>query len=208
MIDPARMSVSDEPRHDEAPRAGPLAEDWLLVGAFALFPVFGLALTGGQGLMLLGVAILLWTGHRAPVSERLRDAHRAGGLAALLSVSCLVAPRLSGSTASLCVDALRVCLTAALACALIRGRPLVSASTLAADRVAAGALAIAGLFLAGLWIGERHAAFHFLAVVTAALGVVFGLYRTHLVRSRALPLLTRTALIGVAGAVLVVGIRA
>ena len=64
----------------------------------------------------------------------------------------------------------------------------------------------AGL-MAKLWSSGQEAAFRVLVEVTLSLVIVFGVHRAHLLRSEALSLLARAALIGVVGALVVAALR-
>lgn len=194
-------------------RTAGVLEDWLLAAAFGLFPAFGLVIGAGEALTLTGVAILLWTGHRAPMPEPLRDAARAGGLAALLAVACLLLPMLEHGTSSepfgwIWAASMRAVLAGVVLASLLRGRLPTDGRATRADKAAVLALALAGVVLLALWLGGESAAFRALAVVAVSLAGLLAIHRMHLVGSQALPALTRSALLGVAGTLAVLAVVA
>jgi hypothetical protein len=77
----------------------------------------------------------------------------------------------------------------------------------AADLAILAAFLGAVAFMILLWRSGEETASRILAEVTVSLGLVFGIHRFHLLRSEALPVLVRAALIGVAGALVVMVLR-
>jgi hypothetical protein len=188
-------------------------EDWILAGVFALFPLLGLTLGRGDAFALASVGILLWIGHRAPISPATRDGHGAAGIAVLLVMLCLLLPQLEAASARMALPAfeltrvIRLGLAAVLLIALLRGGLPRRAWMRAADLAILAALLGAVGFMSLLWWSGEETASRILAEVTVSLGLVFGIHRFHLLRSEALPVLVRAALAGVAGALVVMVLR-
>ncbi len=184
-------------------------EDWILAGVFALFPLLGLTLGRTDAFALASVGILLWVGHRAPISPATRNGHRAAGIAVLLVMLCLLLPQLEAASvpAFELTRVIRLGLAAVLLIALMRGslprRGWMRAADLAIFLAFLGAVG----FMILLWRSGEETASRILADVTVSLGLVFGIHRIHLLRSEALPLLVRAALAGVAGALVVMVLR-
>ncbi len=188
-------------------------EDWILAGVFALFPLLGLTLGGGDTLALAAVGVLLWVGQRAPVPPATRDGHGAAGIAVLLVMLCLLLPQLELASAGTPLPGfeltrlIRLALGCVLLAALVRGRlpqrGWMRVADLAALSVLIGAV---GLMLV-LWRSGQETASRVLAEVALSLAIVFGIHRAHLLRSEALPVLVRAALIGVVGALAVAALR-
>ncbi len=188
-------------------------EDWILAGVFALFPLLGLTLAGGDTFALAGVGVLLWIGHRAPLPSATRDGHRATGIAVLLVMLCLVLPQLELASVGTRLPGfeltrvIRLALALVLLAALLRGRwPERGWMRVAELAALVGLITAAGL-MAKLWSSGQEAAFRVLVEVTLSLVIVFGVHRVHLLRSEALSLLARAALIGVVGALVVAALR-
>ncbi len=188
-------------------------EDWILAGVFALFPLLGLTLGGGDTLALAAVGVLLWVGQRAPVPPATRAGHSAAGIAVLLVMLCLLLPQLELASAGTPLPGfeltrlIRLALACVLLAALVRGRlpqrGWMRVADLAALSVLIGAV---GLMLV-LWRSGQETASRVLAEVALSLAIVFGIHRAHLLRSEALPVLVRAALIGVVGALAVAALR-
>ncbi len=204
------------------PRAQPLAparlaapairiEDWLLAVVFGLLPVLGLVLSVGDALTWLGVGALLWVGHRAPMATPMRQAYRSMGITAILVLLCLFLPVLESAEAlpgEALVRGLRLALLGIFLVGLFRRD---FESTDRTRRTDFGMAVVGGLVALGWFYLHRSgelAAAHYLAQTVLSLGLVYGIRRVHLGRSQALPLLTRTALIGIWGAVIVAVLRA
>jgi hypothetical protein len=179
-------------------------EDWILAVVLCLFPILGPVIGRGDGLSMAGVGILIWVGHRAPVSASLCDAHRALGISVALTLLCLYLPQLAPQSLA---HGIRLGLLAALLCAFCR-RPSPSRARLRrADLVVLGSLLGAGGLALGLWGLDEAGAARALAEVGLLLGIVYGIYRMHLLQSSALPVLTRATLLGVTGALVIVVLR-
>ena len=181
------------------------AGDWLLAALLASFPVVGVVLGPGHILSLAGLGILIWVGHRAPVSPAIRDAYRAAAVAALLVVLCLCLPQLSSTPtgwlpASVFGLAIRIGLVAAGVLALWRKPERVRPWMRTTDR--ATLLALLGAGGLALILRAPGAPLHTLESIFLC-ALVYVIYRSQLLGSSALPLLTRTSLYGVAGALAV-----
>ena len=122
--------------------------DWILVTMLSSFPLLGVVMGRGDGLSLAGVGILIWIGHRAPISSEMRRAHRALGVSVVLVLLCLSLPKLDASADLAWLGTgLRVLVIAALVAALSR-RDLAGEPHLrAVDRITAFSV------LAGVGIG-------------------------------------------------------
>jgi hypothetical protein len=188
-------------------------EDWILIAVFSLFPLIGLAIGPGDGLSLAGVAVLIWVGHRAPVSLAMREAHRALGISIVLVLLCLFLPSLAAASTRTwlsswlpgldVVQLMRLGLVAALVVAFLREKGPIRPWMRPVDRVAFAAVLCGGGLALGLWrFADSDAAMTLIELVLW-LGIVYGIHRVHLLRTRALPVLTRAALFGVSGAVVV-----
>ncbi len=188
-------------------------EDWILAGVFALFPLLGLTLDGGDAFALAGVGVLLWVGNRAPVTPAARDGHRAAGIAVLLVMLCLLLPQLEAASLGTALPGfeltrlIRLALAVILGLALMRGRWPQRGWMRLADLAALAALLGAAGLMVVLWGFGQAIASRVLAEVTLSLAIVFGVHRAHLLRSEALPLLARAAIIGVGGALIVALLR-
>jgi len=188
-------------------------EDSILAGVFGLFPLLGLTLASGDALALAGVGFLLWIGHRAPLPSATRDGYRATGIAVLLVILCLLLPQLELASVGTRLPGfeltrvIRLALALVLLAALLRGRSTERSWMRAADLAALVGLITAAALMAKLWSSGQAAALRVLAEVTLSLVIVFGVHRTHLLRSEALSLLARAALMGVVGALVVAALR-
>ena len=188
-------------------------EDWILAGVFALFPLLGLSLGGGDAVALAAVGVVLWVGNRAPVLPATRDGHRAAGLAVLLVMLCLLLPQLELVAAHQDLPGyglthlIRLSLAGVLLMALLRGGWPHGRRMRGADLAILAAMIVALGFMLLLWGSGDKTASRILAEVALSLGVVFGVHRAHLLRTQALPILARAALIGVAGALVVASLR-
>ncbi len=188
-------------------------EDWILAGVFAGFPLVGLSLDGGDAFALAGVGVLLWVGNRAPVAPAARDGHRAAGIAVLLVMLCLLLPQLEVAALGTALPGfeltrlIRLALALALGVALLRERwPQTGWMRMADLGVLAALVGAVGLMVV-LWTFGQTIALRVLAEVTLSLAIVFGVHRTHLLCSEALPMLARAAIIGVCGALIVASVR-
>ena len=95
--------------------------DWILVTMLSSFPLLGVVMGRGDGLSLAGVGILIWIGHRAPISSEMRRAHRALGVSVVLVLLCLSLPKLDSSADLAWLGTgLRLLVVAALVAALSR----------------------------------------------------------------------------------------
>ena len=188
-------------------------EDWILAGVFALFPLVGLMLDGGDAFALAGVGVLLWVGNRVPLTPAARDGHRAAGIAVLLVMLCLLLPQLelasvgTGLPGFELTRVIRLALALVLLVALLRGRLPERGWMRVAELATLVGLLIAVGLMAKLWSSGQEAAFRVLVEVTLSLVIVFGVHRAHLLRSEALSLLARSALLGVVGALVVAALR-
>ncbi len=188
-------------------------EDWILAGIFAVFPLVGLTLDGGDAFALAGVGVLLWVGNRAPVAPAARDGHRAAGIAVLLVMLCLLLPQLEVAALGTALPGfeltrlIRLGLALVLGLALLRERWPQTGWMRMADLIALTALVGAVGLMVVLWTFGQTIASRVLAEVTLSLAIVFGVHRVHLLRSEALPMLARAAIIGVCGALIVAIVR-
>ena len=191
---------------------GPVAEDWGLALVLGLYPLVGLTLAAGDALTLLGVAIIVGVGIRLPESAPLHRPILASGICVLLAVLCLLLPSVDWTGPAALGSAgasglVRMLLAGVLACALLRGAAARATPLGLVDGVAA----VAGIGAAGtvIWLvarGEIEAA-RALGGLVVSLGLVFGIQRLYLGRSRRLGMLARAGAVGVLGAVLVAFIR-
>lgn len=203
--------------HDAAPVASSVLrtrlEDWILAAVFALFPLLGLSLGGGDAVALGAVGVVLWVGNHAPVPQATRDGHRAAGLAVLLVMLCLLLPQLEVAAVQKdlpgygLTQLIRLALAGVLLVAFLRGGLPHRRWMRGADLGICAAMLVAVGLMLWLWSSGEKTASRMLAEVALSLGIVFGVHRAHLLRTHALPILARAALIGVVGALVVAALR-
>jgi hypothetical protein len=172
----------------------------------------GLTLGGGDALTLLGVAMIIGVGIRLPESGPLHGPVLSSGICVLLVVLCLLLPSVewvgpAGLGSAGVSELARLLLACVLASALLRG----AAARATPLGLVDGAAAVVGIGAAGMvaWLvagGEIEAA-RALGGLVVSLGLVFGIHRLHLGRSRRLPMLARAGAAGVLGAVAIAFIR-
>ena len=91
---------------------------------------------------------------------------------------------------------------------LLRGQLLWRGWMRGTDAAIGISLLLSAGLMVGLWRAGEVTALQSLAQTVLSLTLVFGIYRVHLVRSAAVPLLARSAVIGVLGAAFVAALHA
>ena len=174
------------------------ADDWLLAVLLCLIPLLGAATSGGDALTLLGVGVLLWTAHRAPLSPPLRRVSQAAGITAVLVLTSLMLLQLHPGPE---VGLGEAGLASVFLLAFLRRRR-VSGSPRRVELVSF-LVVVAAAALLVFRSGPAPDGAAMLGHVVFSLALVYGIHGILLRSTDALPVLTRAALFGVGGLFLV-----